>query len=181
MERPSRVRLSKTERKQQIIESAKVVFVEKGYSAATTATIAKQAKIAEVTLFRYFDSKKDIFNAVVDPIVQQQSRSLPDNVATMEKVEILEKILFDRITFLKANHGVIKLILNESQLNQEGNYVANMVNALTKMLKQVDIQLDNPFAVRVLMGSFLSFLYFPEEDGKRMKSYVDDIVKILMK
>lgn len=181
MEQPSRVRLNKTERKQQIVESAKDIFVEKGYAATTTSAIAKQAKVAEVTLFRYFDSKKDIFNAVVDPIMQRQTRSLPDNVASMSKTEILESILFDRIVFLKANHGVIKLILNESQLNQEGNYVTNMVNALTKMMQQVDIQLDNPFAIRVLMGSFLSFLYFPEEDQQRIKTYVDDIVTILMK
>jgi AcrR family transcriptional regulator len=180
MEQTNRVRLSKDERRQQIVESAKLVFVKKGYSATTTASIAKQAEIAEVTLFRYFDSKKDIFNAVIDPIMQRQTRNLPKEVMSMKKDKILENILLDRIMYLSKNQGVIKLILNESLLNQEENYVGNMVKGLTQLLKQANIELDNPFAIRILMGSFLSFLYFPEQDKNRLKKYVDDIVKVLM-
>lgn len=180
MQQTNRTRLTKQERTVQIIEAAKEVFVEKGYAATTTASIAKQADIAEVTLFRYFDSKKDIFDAVINPIMQRQTKSLPKDVASMSKETILHSILLDRIMYLSDNQGVIKLILNESLLNQEENYVAMMVQGLSSLMKQANIEVDSDFAIRILMGSFLSFLYFPEDDQKQIEKYVKDIVRILM-
>ncbi len=51
--------MTREERRKQILESALKVFIEKGYNGSTTLDIAKKADISEVTLFRYFDSKKN--------------------------------------------------------------------------------------------------------------------------
>ncbi|OIP29789.1 MAG: hypothetical protein AUK47_26720 [Deltaproteobacteria bacterium CG2_30_63_29] len=45
---------------EQIIEAAKTVFFEKGYSG-TTAEIAHAAGISEGTIFRRFENKRDLF------------------------------------------------------------------------------------------------------------------------
>lgn len=180
MEQTNRKRLNKEQRKKQIIEAATLVFTEKGYVATTTASIAKEADISEVTLFRYFNSKQDIFDAVIAPIMKHQTRGIPQNGVLLKKETLLKNMLLDRIAFLEANQGVIKLILNESHVNQGDKYVVKMVNALTELMQQVNIHLDNPFAIRILMGSFLSFLYFPEKDKERLTKYVDDIVEVLI-
>ena len=49
-------RLSKEERRLQILTAAKKVFIEKGFAGTTTAEIAKAADISEVTLFRNFQN-----------------------------------------------------------------------------------------------------------------------------
>ena len=45
------------------------VFVEKGFKGSTTIEIAKAADISEVTLFRYFKSKQEIFLQGIEPIL----------------------------------------------------------------------------------------------------------------
>jgi AcrR family transcriptional regulator len=54
------------ETKQRIIQGAAQVFAEKGYDGATTREIAEAAGVNEVTLFRHFGSKKNIFMIVIE-------------------------------------------------------------------------------------------------------------------
>ncbi|MFN2269963.1 MAG: TetR/AcrR family transcriptional regulator [Anaerolineae bacterium] len=54
------------ETKQRIIQGAAQVFAQKGYDGATTRAIAEAASVNEVTLFRHFGNKKNIFMAVIE-------------------------------------------------------------------------------------------------------------------
>ncbi len=51
--------------KQKILESALRLFSKKGYLGATTREIAKEAGVAEVTLFRHFQSKERLLEGVL--------------------------------------------------------------------------------------------------------------------
>ncbi len=63
---PTEVEISKGERtRQAIIDAAHGVFIEKGYHAASMRQIAKAAGIALGGIYNHFDSKEDIFSAVV--------------------------------------------------------------------------------------------------------------------
>jgi AcrR family transcriptional regulator len=58
--------LTKGERtRQAIIEAAHTVIIEKGYHAASMRQIAKQAGIAVGGIYNHFESKEDIFSAIV--------------------------------------------------------------------------------------------------------------------
>ena len=54
------------ETKQRIIQAAAQVFGKMGYDGATTRAIAEAAGVNEVTLFRHFGNKKNIFMAVIE-------------------------------------------------------------------------------------------------------------------
>lgn len=53
------------ETRQRIIRGAAQVFAQKGYEGATTRAIAQAAGVNEVTLFRHFGNKKNLFMAFV--------------------------------------------------------------------------------------------------------------------
>lgn len=53
-------------RRQQIIESAYAVFVERGYEATAISDVAAHAGIGQGTVYRYFASKREILDHVVD-------------------------------------------------------------------------------------------------------------------
>lgn len=56
------------ETRARIIEAASRLFVEKGFSGATTRAIAEKAGVNEVTLFRHFGSKKNLAKAIMDQL-----------------------------------------------------------------------------------------------------------------
>lgn len=170
-------------REKQILQAAMQVFINKGYNGATTADIAKQADIAEVTLFRYFPSKKELFLAGIEPIL---ITTLEDSLLEsndLAPIERLRKVLKERILYINENHKIIKLVLMENQVNPEiteFNYIEQVIAILEKALDKVDILLENKeLALRFLMGSMLSFLYLPEKDEKMIDNFVDHFIEIL--
>src|SRR5581483_11978836 len=65
---PRAARLSKAERKRQLLAHAKQLFVTLGYHATTTEKIAAAAGISEPVLYRHFESKKALFLEVLQEI-----------------------------------------------------------------------------------------------------------------
>ncbi len=63
---PTRKRLAPEERKAQILDVAVRLFAEKGYDGTTTRDISEAAGVAEGLIFRYFRSKAEILDAVLD-------------------------------------------------------------------------------------------------------------------
>jgi len=61
-EKPS-TRIEKT--RQRILEAARQEFSRHGYSGGTTRSIAAAAGVSELTLFRHFATKKNLFLAMV--------------------------------------------------------------------------------------------------------------------
>jgi AcrR family transcriptional regulator len=66
-EKPVRVRrLSRAQRREQILVAATEAFARNGFAATGLDDIATQAGITRVLLYRHFDSKTDLYQAVLD-------------------------------------------------------------------------------------------------------------------
>jgi AcrR family transcriptional regulator len=58
-----------TETRERIIDAARTLFSERGYQATTTKELAEAAGVAEITLFRHFPTKAQLFEkASIEPI-----------------------------------------------------------------------------------------------------------------
>ena len=178
-----RKRLSKEERRQQILDSAMKVFIKKGYNGATTLDIAKEAGVAEVTLFRYFSSKKEIFMEGIEPILITTLKESIVSVSGLQAIDKLKYILKDRIKLISDHHEVIKLILMESQVNPEVaniNYIGTIASLLKESIQDTGVELKNEdTSLRLLMGSILSFLYLQEVDESKIEQFIDSLIMII--
>lgn len=54
------------ETRERLLDAAAQLFAERGYARATTRDLAAAAGVNEVTLFRHFGSKKNLFAAVIE-------------------------------------------------------------------------------------------------------------------
>lgn len=53
-------------RRRTILTAAKRVFSQKGYAATTVADVARAARLSYGTIYWYFDSKEELFDALMD-------------------------------------------------------------------------------------------------------------------
>jgi TetR/AcrR family transcriptional regulator len=99
-----------TETEQKILDAALKVFARKGYDAATTRAIAEESGFTEMTLFRKFGTKKNLFDQVMiqgnKKIQENTSKELfvdqkfEDIRAFLEAyVKNLDNFLFDNFEF----------------------------------------------------------------------------------
>lgn len=175
--------MKKEARREQIINQAMDVFIKNGYKGATTAKIAKEAGISEVTLFRHFSSKKEIFLAGVKPIFLETLHSSMEESRAGSDRERVRKLLMERLAFMSKNHELVKLILHEKELLEEHlgeDLFITITRSFKEFIKSLDIDQDKQkIILRLIMGSILSFLYLPKTEDREVESYVDQLVTII--
>ena len=74
----------KQSKRELILQSARQVFMEKGYHAATSEEIARVAGIGKGTIYQYFASKKDIYDEVRTIYLQEYCSGIIDAISLEE-------------------------------------------------------------------------------------------------
>ena len=76
--------------KYKFINAAKTLFVRKGYDDTTMIDIAEEAGLSRRTLYSYFESKVEVFQAVVNSEVEKILTQLSDiakqNMPVQQKI-----------------------------------------------------------------------------------------------
>ena len=114
-----RWRRRKTARPSEIVTAALEVFAEKGFAAAKLEDIAARAGVSKGALYLYFDTKDDLFRAVVQETVAPNiaaARAMAE--AFPGRFADLAPLLLGRVAQLAATSGlpaVAKMVIGESR------------------------------------------------------------------
>jgi AcrR family transcriptional regulator len=148
---------------QDIIEVALNLFAEKGYTSVSTREIATAAGITEMTLFRRFESKKNLFlRSVFNECAEAKYPKTLDSISCDDPIEAFHEFVqlmvmsfekFNLITQIIAHCPEVK-DLEFKQMAQErinaaradverflGRLVASINAGSTAPLKDIDIPL----------------------------------------
>jgi AcrR family transcriptional regulator len=103
--------MQREERREQVLRSAMEVFAHKGYHATSVGDIIKRAQIARGTFYLYFETKRQIFEAILEMALQGLVGRLHRIELSPQSPPPLEQ--------LRANVGrVIAFLLSERELTQ---------------------------------------------------------------
>lgn len=154
------------DRRDQIIDAAMQIFVNKGFSGANVSEIASLAGIAKGTIYLYFDSKEQIFSAILnertfiprlaDLLIEDQ----PVEITLRNIAEAFLSFLDDYLPFIKmVMADGIRFPLCAEQVYRESILKSNMILAeyLDKQSQSGRIRpLDNPFlTAKVFIGMMM--------------------------
>jgi AcrR family transcriptional regulator len=104
-------------RHQEILDAAIRLFNARGYVAATTAEIAREADISEPTMYRHFENKKDLFFACFESITEE---------LLSDYREVYKSTLGDERGYLR---GVVKVYLDFVAKNpHKSNFLVHLLS-----------------------------------------------------
>lgn len=108
-------------RRNQILDAATKVFAEKGFHPATIKDIARQAGIADGTIYNYFENKTALMLGILDRMNESDRRDVDFSKFTGEDFRsFMKAYLRHRLMVLKAdNFEVFKVVISEILVNQE--------------------------------------------------------------
>ena len=128
------------ERKHEILDIAKELFIEKGYENTSIVNILEKVGIAKGTLYYYFTSKEEILDAIIDRISEKifykaQEISKDPSLSVQEKIlgvimslnieDDKEKKIVNNI------HNPQNLLMHQKQFD---SIIDNVVPILTKVI-----------------------------------------------
>lgn len=116
-----------TEKQRNILRASVKLFAEKGFHASSTSEIAKEAGVAEGTIFRHYKSKKDILLAVVAPVlvkfaapfILKDVREIFKEQNNKAFSQIVAELYRNRIDLVLTNEKHIRILLQEAFFHDE--------------------------------------------------------------
>lgn len=111
-----------------ILKAAIRIFAEKSYNGATTSEIAKEAGVAEGTVFRYFKTKKDILiGGIIDEftkfvgekLISEKLINILEENSNKNEEEVLKILIKDRIELVKKYKDIMKIVVTEALYTPE--------------------------------------------------------------
>jgi AcrR family transcriptional regulator len=113
--------------KLKILNSAIKIFYENGYDGTTTKEIATSSKISEGTIFKYFNSKKELLTKCIDKFIYDFTNEIIFN--PLEKIikdnkdasfeEILKLIIYNRANLFSKYYKQTTIFLIEAKNHPE--------------------------------------------------------------
>lgn len=129
-------RLMETDKVQSSIKkAARELFRRYGYKKTSVNEIAKKAKIAKATIYKYFDSKEMVLHAILMDYVQESVRDLLAKYNRQDDLEsyLSETILkISRLTYTICNEFLGWDFIRESANTQE--YLKTLSDDLEMLL-----------------------------------------------
>lgn len=107
------------ERREAILKAAMKVFARKGYAAATIRAIAREAGIAQGTIYLYFPSKRDILLALYRSMVLESFEEILARPERSDAENFLRSLIVDRIRRFRRNPRAVRFAFTELPLHRE--------------------------------------------------------------
>lgn len=183
--------MKKTE--ENILKAATKLFSEDGYNGVSTKRIAKEAGVNEITIFRKFNTKSELLQAVIRDfayegnIIQKIKHDITGNLK--EDLHIFAEVYY---MFLKNNIKMYKIQIKE--MSEDGEKFTNSIDYVNFMKAYLQKEVDKGTfkgdpqmiasgLVAMIIGVFTFKVYNPDiykevSHKAIMKRFVDDIIRL---
>lgn len=105
-------RLPAAQRREQLLDTAARLFAIHGYAGATTAEIAKAAGVTEPIIYRHFESKRDLFIALIERTGNSTIKLWEHELASApDQVERLKRLIGSNPMVANRGRGIYRVIV----------------------------------------------------------------------
>ncbi len=197
--------LDMPEKEKKILKAAIAVFSEKGYSASTTSEIAKNAGVAEGTIFRYYKTKKDILHSILihfinsfgSRLIFSSIEKILENADEKDLRSLFKELLYDRLKLAESFFPLARIMISEAMFHEdirEALYQSilpkgiKMISTAQEKLKErglIRSDISSTAMLRSTMGCLASLiaqklLFNNKTSIAGFESEIDQVIDILL-
>ena len=186
------------ERRQQLLDSAREVFSEKGYHRSSVADIIARAGVARGTFYLYFKSKRDVFEELLDlllTLIEGRIRLVDVDSGPAQVLSELRDNLDGVLEVMVGNHALTRILLHEAVGLDQGfddklHHFYGQVHALIAESLELGQRmhlirpLDTQLAARFLLGSLKELLFDVTLSGEPLEDVAhatDELLVFLLR
>ncbi|EAZ89708.1 hypothetical protein CY0110_23176 [Crocosphaera chwakensis CCY0110] len=181
----------------RILKAALRLFAAKGYDGTTTKDLAKKAKVAEGTLFRYFPNKKAILIEVATQGWIEILTDLLTELSEMGNYKAVAQVMRRRVLRMQENKDLLQVCFIEAQFHQElrekiqSEVIIKMTDVAeaffeTAMEKGIYRRTNPKIVAQVFLGMFAiagfssDTIITPEASPKALQEMAEGIADIFL-
>ncbi|MDA8085541.1 MAG: TetR/AcrR family transcriptional regulator [Nitrospiraceae bacterium] len=185
--------------RKRLLDAGLKLISSKGYLGATTKDIAKKAGVAELTLFRHFSSKEQLFQEIINSYTFLPAlKGLMPEIKELDYRDALLLIAEKFLGRLSERRDLIRIMHSEMHLYPARvkdiyhNFVGEVYKTLASYFKDLQDSgilrdFDPEYGARAFLGMFFSYFTVrelvlkerskPSDEQKAITEFVDIFVK----
>ncbi|MCS3780843.1 AcrR family transcriptional regulator [Tsukamurella ocularis] len=138
---PARKRMPAAERRNQLVDTARSVFADRGYEAATIEEVASKAGVSKPVVYEHFGGKEGLYAVVVDRememVLEVFSRAMLEDRSKTR----IEQIALALLTYVEERADGFRILTRNSSVEHSGGYST----LLNDLVGQVESHLESEF------------------------------------
>ena len=132
-----RVRMTGSERREQLIEVARELFAEKGYTAASIEEVAQRGQVSKPVVYEHFGGKEGLYAVVVD----REMRRLLDRIVSAlsggDPRELLRQAAEAFLGYIEENAGGFRVLVRDSPASGGSGMFSSLLGDIAGQVEHV--------------------------------------------
>jgi AcrR family transcriptional regulator len=144
--RPSRVRMTSAERREQLIAVSRELFAARGYEGTSVEEIAAKAQVSKPIVYEHFGGKEGLYAVVVDREVNTlldgilsslTAESLADTNPEHRQRELIERAALALLDYIENNTDGFRILSRDSSVGQSTGSFASLLSDIASQVEGI--------------------------------------------
>jgi AcrR family transcriptional regulator len=145
-EPPARVRMSRLQRREQLLDVGREVLAAKGFDGTTIEEIAHRAGVSKPVVYGHFGSKEGLYAVVVD----REMKQLLNRITTAlfggtQPRELLERAAGALLDYIESSSAGFRILVRDSPVATSAGSFSGLLNDIATRVEHI---LGQQFAAR---------------------------------
>jgi AcrR family transcriptional regulator len=124
---PTRKERERSVRRGEILLVARHLFAEQGFQATTLEEIARRAEFGKGTIYNYFSSKDELFQAIIDEIFDEVTRIAENELGGKgDAEEVILGYVRSMIYYYRGNSDLFRILMRDINRMEYNSYDKRM-------------------------------------------------------
>jgi TetR/AcrR family fatty acid metabolism transcriptional regulator len=128
------------QKRRLILKVATEVFAERGFNETTISQISQKAKIAEGSIYHYFENKEDLLFSIPEERMENFFSGLREHLKGIKgALSKLHKIIWYHLHFYEKNQDYVLILLQNIRLNPrfQSTRAYQLIREFAKLVVQI--------------------------------------------
>ncbi|GAB3870978.1 TetR/AcrR family transcriptional regulator [Kibdelosporangium lantanae] len=140
-EQAARVRMTGTQRRQQLLDVARALFAEKGYDGASVEEIAHRADVSKPVVYEHFGGKEGIYAVVVDremdDLLTSITASLTENAAETGPRVLVERAASALLDYIESSADGFRILVRDSPVASSSGTFSSLLSDIASHVEHI--------------------------------------------
>jgi AcrR family transcriptional regulator len=133
----SRVRMTATQRREQLIAIGRQLFAERGFDATSIEEIAARAKVSKPVVYEHFGGKEGLYAVVVDREVRALLERITTALTAGHPRELLEQAALALLDYIEEETDGFRVLVRESPPMSASGSFSSVLNDVAHQVEHI--------------------------------------------
>ncbi len=135
--RTSRVRMTGTERREQLLDVGRSLFAERGFEATSIEELAARAGVSKPVVYEHFGGKEGLYAVVVDREMQSLTQRISSALTGGHPRELVEQAALALLIYIEDETDGFRVLTRDSPVASGSGTFSSLLNDIANQVEYI--------------------------------------------